>query len=120
MPAPSSTLADVAPLASLSRVLPMMDPFGSAGWRGWSTPAQSGRRLVQAVDQWADLGATKRVAAHSLLTDAVVVWDRPAIGAASATSAPPTALGRPTLGGHSQTTPPPTRQVRASPQSSTR
>ena len=44
------------------------------------------------------LGATSRVAIQSLLTAALVVWESPAIGAASAMSAASTALGRPTLG----------------------
>ena len=44
------------------------------------------------------MGATSRVADQSLLTAAVVVCARPAIGAASAMSAGSTALGRPTFG----------------------
>src|SRR6478609_9924547 len=54
----------------------------------WSTPA--GYASV--------FGATRRVADQSLLTEAVVVWARPAIGAASAMSAGSTALLRPTFG----------------------
>ena len=49
-----------------------------------------------------DLGVTSRVADQSLLTAAVVVWARPAIGAASVMSAGSTAFGRPTLGVSSQ------------------
>ena len=44
------------------------------------------------------MGAINRVADQSLLTAAVVVWDRPAIGAASAISVASTALGRPIFG----------------------
>ena len=65
-------------------------------------------------------GATSRVADQSLLTATVVVWDSPAIGAASAMSAASTELGLPTFGVSSQMTPPPTRSVSESTSPSTR
>src|SRR3546814_16778965 len=49
-----------------------------------------------------DFGATSLVAVQSALTGIVVVFERPAIGAASATSDAATALGRPIFGDRSE------------------